>query len=108
MENPPFIRFALDLKVREKIQVLTHNAGVHLSPVKLLRLVDNLIETNGLVLQDDVVGIQKDQVYIAESRPGQVGEHIQPTGARGGERGTTARSRSLSRCIRPSAAEPKR
>jgi hypothetical protein len=108
MENPPFIRFALDLKVREKIQVLTHNAGVHLSPVKLLRLVDNPIETNGLVLQDDVVGIQKDQVYIAESRPGQVGEHIQPTGARGRRARDHRRVQVALPMHSPSTADPKR
>jgi hypothetical protein len=108
MENPPSVSLPVNPKVRCEIQILTHDAGEELAPIEPFRGVEEPVPAHRLELQQDVLGVQEDQIHPAEPMAGEVGEQVQRVRPGAPRRGRTARSRSLSAWRRPSAAEPKR
>jgi hypothetical protein len=77
MQDPLFIRLALDIQVGTKIQKLTHDSGKIRSPIKVFRLIDQPVMAHHLVLQHDIISVEDDQINPTESRARQIGQNIE-------------------------------
>ena len=79
-QNPPLISLALYFQAQQKIQVLAHNLGIKSPTVKIFAVMNQFILAYRFVFQDNIVGVEEDQVDVAESGPRQVCENVQLPG----------------------------
>ncbi len=79
-QDPPSISLTLHFQVWQKIQVLAHNLGIVAPTVKILALINQLILAYSFVLQNNIIGIEEDQVNVTKADARQIGENVQFSG----------------------------